>query len=61
MRDDWVQYNLRQYFKRLRVLKQWLAEADEITDPVRRAARQQTLKFEIKETEKHIDAWIRRV
>ena len=60
MRDDWVQYNLRQFYKRLKVLKQWLAEADEIHDPVRQAARRQTLKFEIKETEKHIDEWMRR-
>lgn len=60
MRDDWVQYNLRQFYKRLKVLKQWLAEADEIHDPVRQATRRQTLKFEIKETEKHIDEWMRR-
>lgn len=61
MRDDFIQRQLMGYHKKLKVLKQWQAEAEEITDPVRRAARQQTLRFEIRQVEKQIDEIVRRV
>ncbi len=60
MIDDFTQKRLRLKYELLKRLKQMLAEADGITDPVRRAEAQLSIKFRIEEVEKQIDDIMRR-
>lgn len=60
MRDDRAQYELRQYYKKLKVLKQELAEADTLPDLLR-AGRQLTIRSEIEQVEAQIDRTMRRI
>ncbi len=60
MRGDFTQRQLKRYFKKLKVLKQMLAEADDIPDPVLQAARRKGINISIGEVEKQIDELMRR-
>lgn len=60
MREDFTQKRLQLKYALLKRLKQMLAEAEEIHDPIRRAEMQMSIKFRIEEAEKQIDELIRR-
>lgn len=60
MRDDFLQFQLRLKHGKMRQLKQQLARADSITDPVNRASVQDGLRKCIREVEVQIDELLRR-
>ena len=60
MRGDFIQRQLWLKYRDLKLLKQMLAEADDILDPVDRAMRRRSLGFEIRNIEQEIDELMRR-
>ena len=56
VKDDFIQHRLENGYEMLRKLKQWQAEADQISHPVLRETRKQSIRFWIKKVEEQIDA-----
>lgn len=59
--NDAIHIQLWLKYKKLKSLKQMMAEADAMPDPVDRAQRHKSLGFEIREVEQEIDELLGRL